>query len=371
MSITYYPHSIFAKELRPEAILLLGCARTRIAGDAIEHLKKLAAGRLDWEFLCASAEKHRLTQLLYKNLTSICPDAVPDQIRGRLRYQFNTNAGSNLKLAHTLTALLKKFEAENIPVIPYKGSILANCTYGKLALRQNYDIDLFIREKDIQKSSNLLASDKYSCEEAFDREKRFRNRKTEVEVDLHWGFAPRFFHLRHDFDRMYERAQTVSLMGQSVITFSSEDLLLILCLQVMKDCWERQQQLEHLSKVCDIAEHLRAHRALNWLIVIQNAKNQGLLRILHCSLILAHELLGADLPQPILEMMRSDNGARKRAQWMCRSLFTDSDTLSPLENRYLAMRLRLRQLFFYFGIRERYRDRIKHVGEIFRTEEIF
>ena len=84
------------------------------------------------------------------------------------------------------------------------------------------------------------------------------------------------------------------------MTFSAEDLLEILCVQVIKDCWERRQQLEHLSKVCDIAEHLRAHPQLEWSRVFQSAQQKGLQRIVHCALILARELLGAELPPQVL-----------------------------------------------------------------------
>jgi len=59
--------------------------------------------------------------------------------------------------------------------------------------------------------------------------------------------------------------------------------------------------------------------------------------------------------------------ALKCARGMCRSLFTETDSLSPLANPYLSIRLRVRQLRFYLEIRERYRDRIKHVVEILKV----
>lgn len=359
-----------ARQLRPEARLLLCCARTDMNGDMIEQARSLASLPLDWELLCASTDKHRLTQLLFRNLSAIAPDSMPPDIKARLRHQFYTNAGSNLKLANALTGLLQKFSTAAIPVIPFKGSILANGTYGKLALRQNYDLDLFIGEQDIEKSQQLLAHEGYIFDEIFDRAARYRNAANGVEVDLHWAFAPRYFHHTVEFDDLYARTRAESLLGHPVITFSPEDFLLILCLQVAKDCWERQQQLEHLSKVCDIAEHLRANPLLEWPRVMQSARQEGLERIFHCGLIMARELLGAELPQQVLSALESDHKARKYAQKMCRSIFTDSDTLSPLENPYLSMGLRFRQLWFYLGIRERYRERIKHIGEIFKVHRL-
>jgi hypothetical protein len=334
----------------------------------VEHVKTLSTLPLDWDFLCASADKHRLTQLLFRNLSAICPESMPADVKGRLRHQFHTNAGSNLRLARGLIGLLQAFRAEAIPVIPFKGSILANCTYGKLALRQNYDVDLFIRAQDVEKSQQVLVREGYVCDEVFDREARYTHTEKDVEVDLHWGFTPRFFHLTIDFDELYARAQPESLLGQPVITFSAEDFLEILCVQVMKDSWERRQQLEHLSKVCDIAEHVRAHPRMEWARVFERAQQRGIQRVIHCGLILARELLGAELPPEVVRRIESDHHALRTARGMCRSLFTEKDTLSPLENPYLSIGLRFRQLRFYLAIRERYRDRIKHLLEIFKVD---
>ena len=357
---------LLARELRPEAQLVLCCARTEVGPELAERIKALAALPLDWEFLCGAADKHRLTQLLFRNLSAICPGSIPADITARLRHQFHVNAGSNLRLGQALIGLVQTFRAEAIPVIAFKGGVLANGTYGKLALRQYYDVDLFIRQQDVERSDRVLVGQGYLCDEVFDQEARYRHPDTTVEVDVHWGFTPRYFHQTVAADELFARARPEILLGQPVVTFSPEDLLEILCVQVMKDCWERRQQLEHLSKVCDIAEHLRAQPRLQWSRVFRSAQEQGLQRILHCGLILARELLGAALPSEVLGRIEADRSARSCAVRMCRPLFTETDRLSPLANPYLSVGLRIRQLAFYFGIRERYRDRLIHLGEILK-----
>ena len=355
---------LLAGDLRPEARVVLCCARTEVGPDLVEQVKALTSLPLDWEFLCAAAEKHRLTQLLFRNLSSICPGSIPANISARLRHQFHTNAGSNLRMGRALTGLVQAFRAEAIPVIAFKGSILANGTYGKLALRQYYDVDLFIRQQDARRTEQVLLDHGYLRDELFDQEARYRDPESGVEVDVHWGFTPRYFHLSVAADDLFARAGTDSLLGQPVLTFSAEDLLEILCVQVMKDCWERRQQLEHLSKVVDIAEHLRAHPEMEWARVFRSAQRQGVTRILHSALILATELLGAEVPGEVKRRLEADQRARNCARRMCRFLFTDTDSLSPLANPYLSVGLRFRQLAFYLSIRERFRDRMRHLGEI-------
>jgi hypothetical protein len=364
MSVGHHRKPLLAGDLRAEARLVLCCARTEVSPDLVARIKTLASLPLDWEFLCGAADKHRLTQLLFRNLSAICPQSIPADIAARLRHQFHVNAGSNLRLAQALTGLLKPFRTEAIPVIAFKGSILANCTYGKLALRQYYDVDAFIRQQDVVRSDQVLLSQGYVRDEVFDQEARYRHPDTGVEVDVHWGFAPRYFHLTVSADELFGRARPDTLLGQPVMIFSAEDLLEILCVQVVKDCWERRQQLEHLSKVCDIAEHLRAHPQLEWSHVFRSAQRKGIQRIVHCGLILARELLGAELPAEAVRRIEADQGARNCTRRMCRSLFSESDRLSPLSNPYLSVGLRFRQLAFYLSIRERHRDRMRHLGEI-------
>ena len=354
-------------EPRPEARLVLCCARTHLGPDMVERVRALTSRPLDWELVCGAAEKHRLTQLLFRNLTAICPESVPADITARLRHQFHTNAGSNLRLGRALTGLVQALGAEAIPVIAFKGCVLANGTYGKLALRQYYDVDLFIRQQDVRRTDQVLLEHGYGRDELFDQEGRYRHPESGAEVDVHWGFTPRYFHLSVAADGLFARARPEILLGHPVLTFSPEDLLEILCVQVMKDCWERRQQLEHLSKVCDIAEHLRAQPGLDWARVFRSARQQGLQRIVHCALILARELLGAEVPPDVLARLDDDRRARSCARKMCRSLFTETDRLSPLANPYLSIGLRLRQLGFYLSIRERLRDRVRHLGEIAKT----
>src|SRR5690348_5867871 len=102
------------RELSPEARLLLCCARTRVGPELVAEIRTLAALPLDWEFLCGTADKHRLTQLLFRNLSAICPESIPANITTRLRHQFHANAGSNLGLGRALIGLVHTFRAEGI-----------------------------------------------------------------------------------------------------------------------------------------------------------------------------------------------------------------------------------------------------------------
>lgn len=356
----------------PEAELLLCCGRMHLDSDTVDHMRTLLRKDLDWGRLLAMAEKHRVMPLLYRNLFRWGSHAVPGDTFKVLRSSFLFTAQRNLVLTRTLLRLLHLFHERTIRTIPYKGTVLAKAVYGKVSLRQVHDLDLLVHERDFQRGRELLLSHGYVLAETFDQEQSFRHRKSNIEVDLHWGFAPFYFPLKVDFDGLWQRIVPVDLDGSTAMTFSPEDLLLILCIQVAKDSWERRQQLEHLSKVCDIAELIRVGERLDWCFIIHQAGELGVARILHFGLCLARELLGARIPQDVWTHVENDTMARPLAKQVCAALSkTAGEQWPSTYHSRFAIRSRIKQLIFYLRIRERRADRLKHITEILLTLFMF
>src|SRR6266571_4730970 len=62
---------------RPEAGLLLSCARTRIDPPAARRIEAFLSEQLDWDYLLRAADYHRLTALLCWNLRRVAAGSVP------------------------------------------------------------------------------------------------------------------------------------------------------------------------------------------------------------------------------------------------------------------------------------------------------
>src|SRR5262245_35682347 len=92
--------------VRPEAELLLDCARARLDDGRAGSVRDLVRGGLDWERLIALAAEHGMTPLLYWCLSTFCPEDVPEAVLGRLRDFFLANADHNLALASELLRIL-------------------------------------------------------------------------------------------------------------------------------------------------------------------------------------------------------------------------------------------------------------------------
>lgn len=361
-------NSQLVPNLLPETELLLHCTRGEVPALIADRIQQQLEQEIDWTYLIAMAEKHRVMPLLYHSLKTVCPQRIPATIGSNLRLRFYENARTNLILTNELLRLLTIFEAGKIAVIPYKGTVLAASLYGKTSFRQVWDIDILVEEKDVFASRTLLLSEGYTIKETFDREQSFFHPDKKIEIDLHWGLTPFYFPLDLDFQQLWSRTKTYRLSGVNVKSFCTEDLLLILCLQVAKDCWERRQHLEHLAKVCDIAELLNNYPQLNWSEVNQQAQEKGLQRALHFGLFLAKNLLNTEIPELILSQVLADKLAISLAYQVCSQLFGDIDrTFVDPKNSLFDWQFRLKQLLFYLKMRERPQDWWQHFVEIGRN----
>lgn len=359
---------MFSKRFNPEGELLLCCSRTQLDESTKKQIQLLIEQEINWSRLLQIAEKHRVIPLLYHGLRLSCPDAIPREIYHDLKGRFYVNTHKNFLLTNELIRLISVFRDQNIRSIPYKGTLLASSVYGKLSFRQVWDIDFIVHQRDFNKSGDLLLSEGYKLIESLDQEQSFYCDERNIEVDLHWGITPIPFPVSFDFDSFWSNTCSTTIQGNSIQTFSQEDLLLILCIQVAKDSWERRQRLEHLIKVCDIAELIQSHPSINWDEVIAKAQQLGTLRMVYFGLSLSRRLLGTTIPEKIWQQIQNDKAALSLMDQVCNCLFSEDDiAFSPARNSLWDWKLRIRQLWFYFQIRECFRHKIKYFLEILRT----
>lgn len=335
----------------PEAELLLLCSRVSIGLKKMERMEALLQEEIDWERLLRMAKEHGMTPLLYRHLSSNFPELVPAEMLARLREQFNQNSLRNLLLAGELLQLLDLFERHGIPVVPYKGPVLATLAYKNLSLRKSGDLDLQLPRQHVREARDLLVSRGYSprsrldeAQEAaflyFEREYGLTHDELLIDVELQWRVMPLQFPFPLEVDSLRGGLQRVSLGSGSVKTFAPEELLLILCVHGTKDFWEC------LYLVCDVAEIIDVHRGMDWERLIEEATATGSERMLYLGLFLARDLLGAELPEKVWRRVCSDPGVEELAgevyTWLFRESGDSRGMLAGSEFHHLHFRVRKR-----------------------------
>jgi hypothetical protein len=315
-------------DTRPEDELLVCCAKTCLDQEETLRIQSLVQKNIDWSFLIQTALKHGVISLLYQSLKKTCPDSVPADVLNQLHDYSIANTIRNMSLTDELFRILQIFELHNIPAIPYKGPVLAASVYGDIALRQFSDLDILIQERDVLKVKDLLMSQGYRPEIKlnntqekvflrFQRDCKFFRDDSRSIVEIQWGITQRYFPVVSDIKHLWERLETESIDGKDVKTFSPEDYVLILCLHGFYHCWER------LEWICDIAELIRVHQKMDWIRVMEQARAQGIERILLLGLLLTSDLLKVAIPEEVSQKIQADSLVKSLAAKMNRILFPE------------------------------------------------
>lgn len=341
--------------VRPEVELLLCCARTRMDDRQAARLLRLLDGALDWEDILSFAENHSLLPLLYFHLHARAPEKVPPAVYEKLRERFRRISALNMYLSGELRRLLLLFAAHDIAAIPYKGPALAAQAYGNIALRHFGDLDILVRQRDVPRVMKLLVAEGYALHPPLNDVQQALMLRTQCNlpftrdahrliVEIHWRVSARLFSSPLDEEALWDDLRTDSFEGTQINALAPEDLLLSLCVHGAKHLWER------LSWVADIAQLLEAHEDLNWTSLLARARRTGTERMLLLGLYVAHDLLGASLPNQVEGPLRDDPEIVFLAHQIYARLFTGGDDANGMSGYFifqLKARRRLRDKFNY------------------------
>lgn len=340
-----------------EGELLLRCARQRLAAADVARVRMLAGRELDWDALFDLADAHRLTPLLHRHVSEAAADLVPAARLQQLRECALAHAALSLRLAAELRDVIALFSAHAIRALPHKGPVLAQRAYGSLVSRQMGDLDILVRPRDVARVRTLLLSVGYRSPRsriaipgtlALEYQHRLEHEQDGTVIELHWTITPRSLAAAPSLDELWERHETMSLLGTEIPTLGAADLLLVLCLHGAKHRWCR---LELIASVAELLS--RGGDAIDWNALIARAAVLGNLRMLCLGLALAHDLLDAPLPEPVRRATRDDPGALALAASVRETMLTW--TIPDPERAPLGLhRFRLRA-------KERLGDRLRYL----------
>ena len=275
-----------------------------------EEIQTLAAGPLDWEFVFSAAAENSITPLLILQLRATAADVLPAGVLERLRDVARGHVASSLFWTAELIKISEAFRAAGIQAIPYKGPVLAAQAYGDMTLREFGDLDIVLRQRDMANANELMGTLGYrarfpwilspgAAASLVPGEYNYRDESGRLLVELHTEVTLRHFPVRLDLDDLAGRLVPVSLSRREILTFGSEDGLLMLCVHGAKDFWER------ISWIADVAELVQA-QPLDWDAVFQRAESLRLGRMLRLGLTLARGILDVPLPAEIAARVRGD-----------------------------------------------------------------
>ena len=289
---------------------------------------RLAPDIEDWSVLLRLARDHGVISLLDGRVPA---DQVQD-----LRWERHRNTARNLALASELLNLLRAFESEGIPALPFKGVVLAAGLYGDLSHRRAGDLDILIYRQHLMRATAVLKERGYKLRTPVNDdgtpvdseavECQFTQESLDgITVELRWRLtSPHFFRRDFGMDALWPQRRRSILLGSEVPDLRPEQTLVVLCVHGTKHGWMR------LFWICDVVRLLLIHPELDWDSAEREARRFGLWRTLGLGVLLAHRIGGAPVAAETLQRFVADRSVRRLEKYIRTHLFGEVAAISGL-----------------------------------------
>jgi hypothetical protein len=255
--------------------LLLACASVADEPARMDRVRSLLPLVSDWDRVLLLARRHGLLPLVTSTVGRVGEADVSGPRRASL-VQAGTAAGHRaLLLTRELLRILDGLEANGIDAMPYNGPALAQRLYGSVAARSYVDLDVLVRERDVERVAEALAPLGYSpvhslhgralrAQISSNSELKFLSTGEEggasgVLLEIQWRIAPAYMVFGLEMDTLWQRASVAPFVGNTQIrTLDDADLFLVLCFHGAKHLWAR------LGWVRDVAQFVAVTPNLDW-----------------------------------------------------------------------------------------------------------
>lgn len=255
--------------------------------------------------LCAYFTHEEVVALLGEPLT----DQVMEMYRAEML--------QNLFLESELRRVVRTFNEAGIPLMLFKGPVLAYTIYPRPHLRTYHDIDAFIHPEDVERAHDALTRMGYSFYEEYRADPVDKQRTGyhfslqrpglpfAVVVELHTAPHGSEIGTRFDCEALWRNADTMTIVDQSVATMNPVDHLLYLC-------WHyRFHGFTRLLWFYDLVMMLRTYNTtLEWGRLIDSARRQHLAATLYYCLSWCRAVFGVAIPETVLEQLRPSLASR-------------------------------------------------------------
>ncbi len=338
-----------------EIALIIECSRSSLNATQKALISNLLGGELDWDYVFMLSNRNAVTPLVARTLLDGVADTLPNTVSVRLAEGYRENLDRNMFLTGRLLSIIRHFKANDVPVLPFKGPVLAVTAYGDISCRSYVDLDVLVEPKKLDAALALLVDLSYapiSSQKIPGRFNIFSGQKKDiylrsgdgmVNLELHWKLSGSHFSFPFVAKELWSGLQTVEIAGQSVETLAFDDLLIYLCLHGSRHGWEK------FGWVCDVHELIGSVEEVDWSSVIHKARKLRCERTLYLGLHLVDHFFHVDFTFPAWKTIRDDASLSAYTKLIRTQLFEESGDVMGKRDRYL----------YHLALRENRRDRYR------------
>lgn len=299
-----------------EFTLLVACCRWPLSEAAIDRIRDIAKGDVDWAGFVRLIPRHRVGGLVFNAMKRSALE-TPHEVRGSLAKQAQQIARRSIALTAETLRLQGAFDDAGIPSLVLKGAPLAQVAYGSQALKQGRDVDIAVSPARAADAFRVLEDFGYrlvlparELSEAqrrvvvrFGNEAEFVHAHNQLRVDLHWQLAYNPALLKNI--GAHSPAHPVDIPGFGCArTLRQDDHFAYLCVHGAYHRWSR------LKWIADLNAFLCAEACPDILTLYRHACESGAGLCARQALLLAHRLFALPLPAVLRQEIEACSRAR-------------------------------------------------------------
>lgn len=339
------------RQFSSEEQFLLDASNPHPGPGTLARLRDRCAAGLDWGWVIEAGAREAILPLIRQ--TAIRHGLrVADDARDALDRRVLAMATTHLVQCGELLRILPLLEAEGIRGQVLRGPALELQAYGNPGIRPSDDVDILVREADMEPACCLLRGQGYTPQTDGVELRRHLRHKTSVmmagsahgvpvNLDLHSQRFPAFVGVR-EATVQWRSVRLAWGDGVSIESPAPEDHLVLLCIHGAKHRWDR------LIWIADLSALIAAHPALDWTRVVALSHALGGERICRLGLRLAAALHGAPVSDDIRRWVATDPAVAPLAEKVAAGWFTTAASLADKISRD----------GFLLQVRERLSDRV-------------
>lgn len=297
--------------LSPGARALLGFLQPAAGAAAAARVGDLLPQA--WDETLELALRHGVAPLLHRALQASGGLAgLPNTLRARLEEQRRATALDNLRNYGQFRRVALALHERDIPVIALKGLHLAELVYRDIGLRPMADLDILVPRTRLEQAVATLRGLDYGFAEDLSGAAGamlnikcnigFAHRDLDVWIEVHWSLDEPPERYAAVLENIWRSAVPARLGDADALVMSPEFLLLHVCAHLACN----HTFAFSLRALCDIAEIVRVHPALDWTAVADHGRRHGWGRGVAAALRLAGDHLGAVVPADALAALGAD-----------------------------------------------------------------
>ncbi|MCF7810398.1 nucleotidyltransferase family protein [bacterium] len=288
--------------------LLIRLLFHNVSDELIAELKQLGASQ--WEELAKLSGHFQIAPFIYKRLEGFgCDITIPESTLELLKKSYLLNLKKNIRLHNELGIVLANFNEANLPVIVLKGAHLCEAVYGNIGLRSMSDIDILVRDENLEKAGEVLEYLEYELQPRgkFDLSPHYvyhPDTSRIIPIELHWHLLPLSISDRMNIDAIWDRSVQMRLAGVNTLSFSPEDAIIHAATHL---AYQHRFDKRGLRTILDIKTIIdKFHNNIDWKYINKRSLEWRISRSVFTVLSLTNEMSPIHIPDFVLGETNND-----------------------------------------------------------------